>query len=314
MTTTSDIKGSPAAPANKAAQLLPLSADMTVLSLCLFGMFSLTLHGLFFDVDAGLWNKDEHSHGPIMLALACWLLWARWQEFDGKVDGTAPGTWIGWLLFAVGVAFYVPGRALNIIYFEVFAFLPMLTGVVALIGGWPLLNKLKFPLFFMVFMVPIPGFVLDPISQFVKLHISIATAEILWHFGYPIGHTGVVLTIGPYQLLVADACAGMRTLFMLEAMGIFYLNVVRHTSLLRNVVLGILIVPISFIANMMRVLFLALITYHFGDEVGQGFLHGFAGIVLFVIALVLTISIDGLLRIIAERRQAARDTPKGATA
>jgi exosortase B len=310
MTTTSDVKATAKPGPTGLSGLLPLSADMVVLCAALFGMFALTLHTLFFAVDAALWNNDEHSHGPIMLALATWLMWVRWQEFDGKLDGTAPGTWVGWVLFAVGVGIYIPSRALNIIYTEVFAFIPMMVGVVALIGGWPLLNKLKFPLFFLIFMVPVPGFVVDPISQFVKLHISIVTAEILWFFGYPIGHTGVVLNIGQYQLLVADACAGMRTLFMLEAMGIFYLNVVRHTSVLRNVMLGIMIVPISFVANMLRVLFLALLTYHFGDEVGQGFLHGFAGIVLFVIALTLTISIDGLLRYISGNK----DTPQGAQA
>ena len=308
MTTTSDVAAASAAAPK--AKLLPLPSEVVVLALGLFGMFALTLHDLFFSVDAGLWNKDEHSHGPIMLSLSLWLLHQRWQQFDGKVDGTAPGGWLAWVMFAIGVLFYVPGRALNIIYFEVFAFIPMLIGVVALIGGWPLLNKLKFPLFFLIFMVPIPGFVLDPISHFVKLHISISVAQILWWLGYPIAHTGVVLTIGQYQLLVADACAGMRTLFMLEAMGIFYLNVVRHSSLLRNVVLSLLIVPISFTANMLRVLFLALLTYHFGDEVGQGYLHGFAGIVLFVIALVLTISTDGLLRWIADRRN--QDKAQGA--
>ena len=308
MTTTSDVSGVPAT--KPTPQLLPLASNVVVLMLGLFGMFALTLYDLFFSVDAGLWNKDEHSHGPIMLGLAMWLMYQRWQEFDGKTDGTAPGAWLAWVMFAIGIVFYVPGRALNIIYFEVFAFLPMIIGVVALIGGWPLLNKLKFPLFFLVFMVPIPGFVLDPISHFVKLHISITVSEILWWLGYPISHTGVVLTIGQYQLLVADACAGMRTLFMLEAMGIFYLNVVRHSSLLRNVVLSLLIVPISFVANMLRVLFLALLTYHFGDEVGQGYLHGFAGIVLFVIALVLTISTDGLLRWIADKR--STPAPQGA--
>ena len=295
MTTTSDVK-KPAPP------LLPLASNVVVLMLGLFGMFALTLYDLFFSVDAGLWNKDEHSHGPIMLGLSLWLMYQRWQEFEGKTDGSASGTWLAWVMFAIGVTFYVPGRALNIIYFEVFAFLPMIIGVVALIGGWSLLNKLKFPLFFLIFMVPIPGFVLDPISHFVKLHISVTVSEILWWMGYPISHTGVVLTIGQYQLLVADACAGMRTLFMLEAMGIFYLNVVRHSSLTRNVVLSLLIVPISFTANMLRVLFLALLTYHFGDEVGQGYLHGFAGIVLFVIALVLTISTDGFLRWIVDKR------------
>jgi exosortase B len=290
-----------AVPTPKAKPGSALSGDMLVLGAALLGMFTLTLNDLLFSNDAALWNKGEHSHGPIMLALSLWLMWVRWQAFEGRTDGQAPGAGLGWVMFAIGVAFYVPGRALNIIYFEAFAFLPMMIGVVALVGGWPLLNQLKFPLFFLVFMVPIPGFVLEPISQFVKLHISITVTEILWALGYPISHTGVVLTIGPYQLLVADACAGMRTLFMLEAMGIFYMNVVRHSSMLRNVVLGLLIVPISFIANMARVLFLALITFHFGDEVGQGYLHGFAGIVLFAMALLMIMSVDGLLRVIAAR-------------
>lgn len=276
----------------------PIPTDIVVLSMGLVAMFSLTLQDLFRDNEAGLWAKDEHSHGPIMLAVALWLLTTRWRELQGTT-GPATGTMLAWPVFGIGSTFFVLGRALGIIYFEVFAFIPMMVGMVLLSGGTPLLRKLKFPLFFLIFMVPIPGFVLDPFSQFIKLHISIAVTEILWYFGYPISHTGVVITIGPYQLLVADACAGMRTLFMLEAMGIFYLNVARHSSALRNITLGLLIVPISFTSNMIRVIFLALLTYHFGDEVGQGFLHGFAGAVLFLVGLGLITSLDALLRWIA---------------
>jgi hypothetical protein len=48
---------------------------------------------------------------------------------------------------------------------------------------------------------------------------------------------------------------------------------------------------------------LSLITYHFGDEAGQGFLHGFAGMVLFMSALMLIIAVDGLLhRLFGVRR------------
>jgi len=75
---------------------------------------------------------------------------------------------------------------------------------------------------------------------------------------------------------------------------------------LRNIVLGLLIVPISFTANMIRVIFLALLTYHFGDEVGQGFLHGFAGGVLFLVALLLITSLDGLLRWVDGRLRTSR--------
>jgi exosortase/archaeosortase family protein len=80
-------------------------------------------------------------------------------------------------------------------------------------------------------------------------------------------------------------------------MGLLYLNLVRHGSTLRNVVLALLIVPISFIANVIRVMALTVITYHFGDQAGQGFLHGFSGIVLYVSALLLIMGLDSLVRI-----------------
>jgi exosortase/archaeosortase family protein len=71
--------------------------------------------------------------------------------------------------------------------------------------------------------------------------------------------------------------------------------------------LAILIVPISFTANVIRVMTLSLITYHFGDEAGQGFLHGFAGMVLFLSALMLIIGFDTVLqtteRILSRNRE-----------
>ena len=54
--------------------------------------------------------------------------------------------------------------------------------------------------------------------------------------------------------------------------------------------LAILIMPIAFCANVVRVMILVLVTYHFGDEAGQGFVHGFAGMVLFMVALALILA------------------------
>ena len=49
---------------------------------------------------------------------------------------------------------------------------------------------------------------------------------------------------------------------------------------------------------------LVLITYHLGDEAGQGFLHGAAGIVLMLVALMCLFALDTLLgRLIGELRR-----------
>jgi exosortase/archaeosortase family protein len=99
-----------------------------------------------------------------------------------------------------------------------------------------------------------------------------------------------------YQLFVADACAGMKTLLSLEAMGLLYLHVIQHDSWRRNILLGVLIVPISLFANILRVTVLALITYHFGEAAGRGFMHFYAGILLFIIALSFIMLIDHLIQ------------------
>ena len=145
-------------------------------------------------------------------------------------------------------------------------------------------------------MLPLPGSLVDMLTMPMKTAVSWVVDKVLYAVGYPISRTGVILQIGQYQLLVADACAGLHTLFTLEALGLLYLNIVRHNSLFRNVALAILIVPISFISNVIRVMVLTLITYHLGDAAGQGFLHGFAGMVLFVSALLLIIGTESLLR------------------
>ena len=271
-------------------------------ALVLFGGMALLFIPSFWGLlRHGLWSTDEHSHGPVILAIGLWLLWTRAPAELDNAAARQPAYQLAWLCLLTGMALYVSGIALQIVYFEVGAFIPILVGCLLMLYGKDMVRRLMFPLFFFLFMIPVPGFVLDPVGGFMKGIVSQAAEFALHGLGYPISRTGVLLQIGQYQLLVAEACAGMRTLFLLEAFGILYLNVVRHTSMLRNVALALLIVPVSFIANVIRVVVLALVTYHWGDAAGQGFLHGFSGIVLFVSAFVLIIFIDTALRAVSRR-------------
>jgi exosortase B len=267
--------------------------------ICVLGLLVLYVPTIV-DLIRNIWSTEEQSQGPIVLAICAWLTWRAWDRIDDStVDRPRPV--IGWVLIAVGLLLYVFGRSQRILSAQTLSVIFMLPGLLLLLRGPKQLRAAAFPLFFMIFLIPLPATMVDAVTQPLKLAVSSVATTVLFGIGYPIARSGVILQIGQYQLLVADACAGLHTLFSLEAMGLLYLNVVRHTSLVRNIALAILIVPISFAANVIRVMVLALITYHFGDEAGQGFLHGFAGLVLFMTALMFIIATDSGLRWIAAR-------------
>jgi exosortase len=144
-------------------------------------------------------------------------------------------------------------------------------------------------------MVPLPEALVAAVTAPLKSAVSAVASNLLYILGYPVGRSGVVMTVGPYQLLVADACAGLNSMFTLEALGMLYMNLMKYTNPVRNVALALLLVPTAFVANIMRVMILVLVTYHFGDEAGQGFVHRFAGMVLFMVALMLMLGLDKVL-------------------
>lgn len=258
------------------------------------------------DLFAGIWSQDEQFHGPIVLAISLWLFYRNWAAMETVAQGQKTSI-LGWPITVLALLMYAIGRSQSILIFEVGSIIWLLAGMVLVLRGGPSLKAQWFALFFMLFMVPLPGSVVDAVTMPMKMAVSYVAEDVLYALGYPIGRNGVVLQIGQYMLLVADACAGLHTLLTLEALGLLYLNLVRRDSMFRNVTLALLIVPISFTANVIRVMALSLITYHFGNEAGQGFLHGFAGMVLFLSALLLIIAFDAILQTI-ERWRARTST------
>lgn len=255
----------------------------------------------------GIWQTDEQAHGLIVFLVTCGLVWLRHRALLAVELKTAAA--FGWLSFIVGLLMYVAGRAIDVSILFLGSQIPVLLGGLLIVGGWPAVRAFWFPLIYIVFMIPLPGTLVDALTGPLKQWVSVIAETLLYQAGYPIARDGVMLTIGQYQLLVADACSGLHSMFSLSALGVLYMYIVARTSLLHNAIMLASILPVAFAANIVRVLILILVTYHLGDEAGQGFLHGAAGIVLMIAALLFLFVIDAVLARVIKPRVVVASQP-----
>lgn len=284
---------------------LGLDGGVSTVSVVVFLLAFIVLNlPAYVQLAGSTWATDEQGHGPLILGASAWLFWTgRDRIFSGPAK---PAYGWGFGLLILSLLMFAVGRSQSMIELEVSSQIVTLAAGLLLLHGGGALRRAWFPLFFLLFMIPLPGSIVQALTMPLKHAVSVVAEQLMYWAGYPIGRTGVMLTIGPYQLLVADACSGLNSLFTLESLGMLYMNIMNYQSKTRNVLLAIMIVPISFISNVTRVIILVLITYHLGDEAGQGFAHGFAGLVLFSVALVLTYGFDRLLAVRFDDKGGAR--------
>lgn len=279
----------------------PTGLDPVAAALIAFG-FALLSGSLFWDLSTGRTADGLQGHEPAIFAVSAFLLYRQRHQL-ALLPSSAQTA--GTLVIAVALPMYLFGRAYDL-RISLVSLMVLLAGVLLRYRGAAALRMSWFAILFPLFALPLPLEFVLAMTGPLKIGVSSIATELLAWAGYPIGRSGVVITIGQYQLLVTEACAGLQTMFTLEAMGLLYASLMNHASPLRNVLLAILVIPIALLANVVRVVVLALITYYWGDAAGQGFLHGFSGIVLFLVALMLVVLTDGLLgRILPPAKGAA---------
>ncbi|MFM7028911.1 MAG: exosortase V [Chakrabartia sp.] len=271
-------------------------AGLWVLGLGLLGLVGPSLVSLAQQY----WTKDSGVHGPIVLATAIWLF-ARQRPALRVLR--CPGRPLpGWAAFGLLLPVYIFGRAFDFISLEVGALLGILIAIFYLYFGARAVRHLWFPIFYLFFLVPPPGWLLDLVTSGLKTFVSIVSTQMLLFTGYPVARIGVTLYVAQFQLLVEDACSGMNSLVSLTSVSLFYIYLLHASSWRYAVFLVCWILPIAIFANILRVLLLVLITYHMGNEAAQGFLHNTAGMAMFIAALLGIFAVDRLAAPLFRRR------------
>jgi exosortase len=239
------------------------------------------------------WSTEQGGHGPIVLAAGLWLIWRRLPAVL-PFARPAPTVKVIAILIPMLAGYYL-ARVTEIVELEGYLMYGLVLTVLYSAIGWQAMRKMAFPLFFILFVFPPPDQIVAAITQPLKIALSQAAVHMLYLFHYPIAGAGVTIQIGQYQLLVAQACSGLNSLISLSAISLFYVYIRHQHDLRYALVLMLLVVPVAIFANFIRILILILLTYYAGEAVAQGFMHDFAGITMFMTALLTIFAIDAVL-------------------
>jgi exosortase len=238
------------------------------------------------------WSTEQGGHGPLVLATG---IWALWRELKNKSVDWRPGRLsVGLPLLALCLGIFVVARITGVLEIQAFSMYgAVITGAYLLFGG-ALIRKIWFPLVYLAFALPPPDTVVAAVTQPIKIAISDWAVSLLYLLGYPVANSGVMIQIGQYELLVAAACAGLNSIVTLTALCFFYVYLRHRSNFLAFLIIALAAIPIAIVSNFIRVLTLVLITYHFGEAAAQGFVHDFAGLLMFAVALLTILSVDKL--------------------
>jgi exosortase len=157
-------------------------------------------------------RDEEQSHVFLVPFVAGWLLWVR---RDRLRDYVPSANWVGPAAVALGWALNFSGDTFLIQSFWHFgAILVVLGGFLTVFGGGLLARFL--PVFAsLLFLVPVPGTVRQAIAIPLQKETARLTQKVLETLGASVEVSGNVLRINDHDLMIAEACNGLRMVFAL---------------------------------------------------------------------------------------------------
>ena len=245
------------------------------------------------------WNDPNFSHGFFVPLFSAFVIW---QERDRLARVLTWPSWSGLVVLTAGLGVLVVGRLGAELFLERSSMLLVLAGVVILFAGWKLFRAVFFPWAFLLMMIPIPVLVLNQITFPLQLLASQVAATVLPVFGVPVLREGNVINLAAMPLEVAEACSGIRSLMSLFALAIIYGYLLEKRLWVRWV-LALSAVPITVIANDVRIIGTGLLVQYWGPEAAEGYFHSSWGLLTFLISLFMFYALHQLIRFLFPEKQ-----------
>ncbi|HVY81196.1 MAG TPA: VPLPA-CTERM-specific exosortase XrtD [Steroidobacteraceae bacterium] len=268
----------------------------------------------FWDALGWMWTiwttKDEYSHGPLIPAISGYLLWQR-RACLAAISWR--GSWWGAALLGCAALLHMLGELTTIYTLSQIAFVLTIYGLLLAAVGWRGVREMALPLGLLIFMIPLPDFLLNRFSGELQLFSSQAGVALMRLAGVSVFLEGNVIDLGVYQLQVAEACSGLRYLFPLMTLG-FIMACMFRAAMWQRLVLFASTVPLAILMNALRVGTIGIAVEHWGPALAEGFVHELHGWIMFMICSAILVLELPLLARLGRDRTHWRDLLSGGSA
>jgi exosortase D (VPLPA-CTERM-specific) len=244
------------------------------------------------------WGLEEYSYAYLVPPIAAWLIWQRRGRL---VEAGAGPSWWGAPVVAAAVGLGAFGELATLYVVIQYAFVLAVIGVALTLLGWRGLRVIWAPLFYLFFIIPLPGFLYQGLSAQLQLISSALGVAFIRLFGLSVFLEGNIIDLGTYQLQVAEACSGLRYLFPLLSFG-YLCAMLYNGPWWHKVVLLLSTLPITILVNSLRIGFVGILVHGWGIEQAEGFMHLFEGWIIFLAAVAILFGEMWLLARLSGRR------------
>jgi exosortase len=208
-----------------------------------------------------------------------------WQTLkDEKFEGDRDGSALGFLFLVPGLLLHVLDNLLWSQILSSISIVPTLVGLSFLLLGRSAARSILVPLLLLLLMIPIPMAFSQPIILLLRKSTAFGAEHVMMLLGYPIHRWETALELAAGTLIVDNACSGVTTLYAT----VTYTIIILHTwppGPLRSIVCVALALPMTLLANVLRIVFLCLITVHYGVEILNTFIHPLSGYPAYFVAI-----------------------------
>jgi exosortase len=222
-------------------------------------------------------TDDDMTHGIVVPAVVGWVIWRERKKWQSAAANPSP--W-GWLILAGGGGLHLIGVLGGGLFASSVALWISAAGVVALLGGFSLLRRWTFPFVLALFMLPKLAIVYNQGTLPLQLLASHLAASMLSATGFGVIRSGNILDVGGHQVMVAEACNGIRYLLPLGFVAAL-LGYLAGIKAWARWLLVFATIPASILANAIRVAVSGAV-----PSLAEGTLHDLTGLVIFALCLV----------------------------